>query len=354
MCFEALNRHPIRRIKTTALFLALFFFKLCRNKYRSATMLYSNVCAVKSGMNPIHTDSTKPVFMKRGWMPVWRFGIALTLSFILMSIDARFNYLNFIRQGFSVLTFPIQHAAAVPENQWWHFGQWLSLQSALIGQSQDLKKEQLQAVSLRTELQGLHAENEELRALLGLHPQHPTPTTTATFLYHSHIPTEQKIIIDQGEKEGIQAGQAVADSKGILGQITRVFPLVSEVTLLTNLDFPIPVKVARTGQFGVLYGRGLGHPLELRFTTQDTDLKVDDVLMTSGIDGTYPENLPVASVRLIERKTDTMFMKVECAPLAEMNQHKHMLIFSRPLIKERPLSDSSSTKSSSASKHRKH
>lgn len=304
-------------------------------------------------MNPVHSDAV-PVFTKRGWMPVWRFGIAVTLSFVLMTIDARFKYLNVIRQSLATIAFPIQRVAAVPQNQWWYLGQWFTLQRTLITENQRLQADQLQAGSLRTELEGVRAENEELRALLGLRPNYTSTSITATFLYRPRIPTEQKIIIDQGEKEGIQLGQAVADSKGVLGQITRVFPFLSEVTLITDMDYAVPVKVERTGQFGVVYGRGLGRPLELRFTTQDMDLKQGDVLVTSGIDGVYPNNLPVATVQRLERKTDTMFMQVECKPISELNRHRHMLVFSLPSVKERIIPESNSLRPTTHLKHRRH
>ncbi|MES2205763.1 MAG: rod shape-determining protein MreC [Pseudomonadota bacterium] len=287
-------------------------------------------------MNPIHSE-TIPVFTKRGWMPIWRLGIAVTLSFVLMTIDARLKYLNIVRQALATLAFPIQKAASVPETKLWFFGQWFSLQRTLIEQNQNLQAELLKSGTLRSQLEGTQTENEHLRALLGLRPKYSETSIPATFLYRSKIPTEQKIIIDQGEAEGIKVSQAVIDSEGVLGQITQVSRLVSEVTLITDADYAVPVKVLRTNQFGVVYGKGLGHPLELRFATQDMDLKQGDRLVTSGIDGIYPENLPVAVIQRIERKTDTMFMRVECAPLAKINQHKHMLVFALPSIKERPI-----------------
>lgn len=284
-------------------------------------------------MNPIHSDAT-PVFMKRGWMPIWRFGIALTLSFILMTIDARFTYLHQARRMLATTALPIQHLASLPTHQWWKIDTWFTNQSILVNENQRLQAELLKNVSMQTEFDGIKAENEELRALLGLRPNYAINSTTATFLYRSRIPAEQKIIIDQGEKEGIQLGQAVADSKGIIGQVTRIYPFLSEVTLLTEKGFGIPIKIIRTGAFGLVFGKGLGQRLELRFATQDMDIKEGDILVTSGIDGIYPANLPVARVQHLQRKSDTMFMQIECVPLAQLDRHRHMLLFSLPAIKE--------------------
>jgi rod shape-determining protein MreC len=284
-------------------------------------------------MNPIHSDAV-PVFMKRGWMPVWRLGAALTLSFILMTIDARFTTLQEFRRTLTFITFPLQHIAAIPQHKWWNLSDWFSTQSILMTENQRLQNELLQAASIRTELDGLKSENEELRALLNVRTPPPITTTTATFLYRSRIPAEQKIIIDQGEKEDIKPGQAVGDSQGIIGQVTRVYPFLSEVTLLTNKGFSTPIKIARTGVFGLIFGRGLGQNLELSFATQDMDVKEGDILVTSGIDGVYPPNLPVAKVHHVQRKSDTMFMHVECTPLAQLNRHRYMLLFSLPSIRE--------------------
>ena len=108
----------------------------------------------------------------------------------------------------------------------------------------------------------------------------------------------------------------VVDAAGVLGQVTRVHPLVSEVTLVVDPDLTIPVLNVRTGLRSVAYGDASGGGLELRFMGSNTDVQEGDLLTTSGVDGIYPPGLPVAKVDRIERRVETAFARIFCKPLA--------------------------------------
>jgi rod shape-determining protein MreC len=101
---------------------------------------------------------------------------------------------------------------------------------------------------------------------------------------------------------------------------------MAEVTLVTDKDHAVPVKVQRSGVRSVLYGAGAGHAPELRFMAPSTDIQVGDVLVTSGLDGTYPAGLAVARVATLERETGQMFARITCAPLAGVDRSEHLLV----------------------------
>lgn len=133
-------------------------------------------------------------------------------------------------------------------------------------------------------------------------------------------------MIGQGSQQGIQNGAPVVSENGVVGQVTRVFPLQSEVTLVTDRDLAIPVQVLRTGLRSVIYGTPKGDSLDLRFVPTSADLVVGDELVTSGLDGVYPPGLPVAKVVRVDKLADTAFARVTCAPIAAVRGARQMLV----------------------------
>jgi rod shape-determining protein MreC len=148
----------------------------------------------------------------------------------------------------------------------------------------------------------------------------------AEVIYASRDPFAHKIFIDRGAVPGVPAGSAVADDTGIVGQVTRVHPLVSEVTLITDQDQAIPVQVVRSGLRAVAFGSGPSGTLELRFMAANAEVQTGDLLVTSGIDGTYPAGLPVASVMRIERDAEHSFARVVCQPSAGVDRGRYVLV----------------------------
>jgi rod shape-determining protein MreC len=136
------------------------------------------------------------------------------------------------------------------------------------------------------------------------------------------------VVIDKGAQEGVNAGQAVVDQTGVVGQVTRVFPWVSEVTLVTDKEQAVPIQVVRSGLRGVTFGVGFDGTLELRFMPVNADIQNGDLLVTSGIDGTYPPGLPVATVSNIERNAAYAFARISCIPAAGVNNFTQVLIVS--------------------------
>jgi rod shape-determining protein MreC len=169
-------------------------------------------------------------------------------------------------------------------------------------------------------------ENARLRGLMKLEARVPVDATAAEVLYSSRDPFTQKLFVDKGEAAGVQAGRAVIDSIGVVGQVTRVFPYMSEVTLVTDKDHAVPVKVERSGVRTVMYGAGAARPPELRYLSPSIEIQPGDLLVTSGIDGTYPPGLAVALVVSVERETGQSFAHVTCKPLAGIDNSAQVLI----------------------------
>lgn len=168
----------------------------------------------------------------------------------------------------------------------------------LAHQNQDLVA-QNQAYAIR--LQALskdETENQSLRAQLGLKNTTAYPIVSAQVLYQVLDPYVRKLVLDAGSNNGVQLGQPVVAADGLVGQITDVQANNSEVTLITDTKVNVPVKVQRNPSVrGFISGDKNEGFLELRiFNQENTDLLKDDLLVTSGLDGLYPANIPVAKV----------------------------------------------------------
>jgi len=111
--------------------------------------------------------------------------------------------------------------------------------------------------------------------------------------------------------------------------VTRVFPYMAEVTLITDRDQAVPVQIERTGARSVLFGNGTGRSPELRFTSPSADLRTGDRLLTSGLDGTYPPGLAVAQITDVVRDAGQMFARIVCSPLAGIDHSEFLLVLSQ-------------------------
>ncbi|WP_019373410.1 rod shape-determining protein MreC, partial [Melaminivora alkalimesophila] len=179
----------------------------------------------------------------------------------------------------------------------------------------------------------LARENAQLRELLALRARLETPAQAAQVLYDAADPYTRRVVIDQGQVAGVEPGAPVVDALGVLGQVTRVHPLLAEVTLLVDRDQAIPVLNVRTGARSVAYGDPAatqGGGLELRFTPGNADVQEGDLLTTSGLDGVYPPGLPVARVTRVERRADSTFARIWCEPLARMDGARHVMVLKPP------------------------
>jgi len=186
------------------------------------------------------------------------------------------------------------------------------------------------------EVEQLALENKQLRELLNLNQRLETKGLAAEVLYDAADPYTRKLIINKGMTNGIKTSSPVMDEHGVLGQVTHVLPLVSEVTLVTDREHSIPVLNTRTGARGVAYGESGGAPLlELRFMATNADIEVGDVLSTSGVDGIYPPGVSVAKVVKVERRAETAFARILCEPLGRVQGARHVMVLD-PLSDQMP------------------
>jgi rod shape-determining protein MreC len=190
-------------------------------------------------------------------------------------------------------------------------------------------------------IEQLELENARLRELLELRPQVGVPARAAQVLYEAADPYSRKVVIDRGGRDGVLPGSPVVVPAGVLGQVTRVYPLNAEVTLLTDQNAAIPVLNERTRQRAAAFG-GFQAGMELRFVSGDADVQPGDRLVTGGLDGIFPPGLPVATIAAVERRTESGFARIRLAPLAVSDGVRHVLVLD-PVLPDRLVSPASAT-----------
>lgn len=279
-------------------------------------------------------------FFNRGPSPVARLVFFSVLSLLLLFVDARYRYLESTRSALSILLLPIQKLATLPGALWQQGSDFLITQTTqhdLIKQNEDLKKQHQNDAAQLLQLQALQLENQQLRNLAALPIRNEFTTQLAEIVYAERDVFKRKVLVNKGADANVQIGQVVMDDIGIVGQITRVYPWLSEVTLITEKDHAVPVQVLRNGLRTIVFGAGDTSQLSLRYMPASADIQKDDVLVTSGIDGIYPPGIPVAKVIAIEHEAAYPFTHVTCLPLAGVDKHRHLLILSSlPPVPARP------------------
>lgn len=272
---------------------------------------------------------------ERSVPPIFRHGLSATsklvllglLSILMMAADHRLKISYPIRAGIAMVLAPLQWLSLQPSRVGHVMGDYFvdlddardaaqTFQARSIGQTQRLQQ-----------VEQLLQENAQLRELLELRKDFSGPSKPVQVLYGTTDAYSERVVVDRGQLSGIEPGSAVIDAAGVFGQVTRVYPLISEVTLLTDRDQSIPVMNARTGTRHVANGdpSTLGGSLELKFVPAGADMKQGDLLVTSGIDGVYPAGLHVGTLTQIDRRIDSSFARVHAKPMS-VARGRHLLV----------------------------
>lgn len=257
--------------------------------------------------------------------PAARLFIWLLVGVACVVADTRYRALEGLRSGFSVLTQPLRMAMRAPGDVVSELGGFFVRHRQLQQERDALLAERArQSVSVNLARE-LARENAELRALLQLQTRPGQQVVHAALLYKGQDWFAQRIALDQGAGSGLRSGLPVVDARGLMGQVSRVYPGSSEVTLVSSPQHLTPVFVERTGQRGLAAGSGQGG-LELRYMPAQTDIRPGDRLLTSGIDRVYPAGIPVASVTRVSRSQSSPYLRVECLPLAGLEHSRAVLV----------------------------
>jgi len=254
------------------------------------------------------------------------------LSILLMVVgDHQPRILSPIRTTLSVLLAPINTVVALPIRllHWFELG--LSDQKHLIKENAELRARAMLLQEKLEKLQALQAENKQLKQLVAAETDLKTPAVTmAELLPVSPDPLNSQMLINQGRVDHVTLGQAVVDSYGVIGQVTHVGVFSSHVMLITARTSGVPVQDARSGVHAIVAGAGAGQPLSMIDVPDTEDVKVGDVLLTSGLGKVFPQGYPVAVITAVTQSPGQYFSTITATPKAHLMQSNEVLLVAPP------------------------
>ena len=250
----------------------------------------------------------------------------LALAIALIVLDHRGGWLAQARAQADVVTQPIWWLAGLPGRLSTRVKDDAVSRTRLMDENRQLRNELLVANARLTRLSTAAADNVQLRALLGVAESRGLDVQLAPILDIDLDPSRQRLVLDAGSGDGVRMGQPVIDAGGLMGQIIRVTPTHSTVLLLTDPDHAVPVVIARSGVRLIAYGRGRSDQLELADIPLNSEVKVGDVLVTSGLGGRFPAGFPVGTVTSLRPDDSHAFLIGNLRPAAQLDRGRDVLL----------------------------
>ena len=253
----------------------------------------------------------------------------MLIAVVLMVMDHKYQRLEVLRNSVAVAIEPLFMIAGVPANVFGWLNEQITSHQTLISTNRRLTAENSELQGRMLRFQALEEENSRLRTQLSASLSVGDRVTLAELVGVNLSPYKQEVIIGRGSTSGVYSGQAVINDKGVMGQVTRVTPFRSTVLLITDTLHSIPVRVLRTGLRTIALGTGRIDRLELPYLPDSANIRVGDMLVTSGLGGRFPPDYPVARITSIEKGKDMRASIVVATPLANLAQdHDVMLVWS--------------------------
>ena len=273
-------------------------------------------------------DRTPPPFFRQGPSALTKLILFSALALFLMAADNRFTLTTQLRAVLATVLYYPQQALLVPVQAVQGAGGYLLGLKQALGNEDAARRDLALQAERALRVEQLQGENARLRALLDLRQGLTVRSQAAQVLYEASDPYSRKVVIDRGATNGVVLASPVINEAGVLGQVTRVYPLSSEVTLLTDQDAAIPVLNTRTQARSAAFGGAAGTigAMEMRFMAGNADVQPGDLLTTSGVDGVYPPGLPVAKVAHVDRRLDSGFARILLSAVAASDGVRHVMV----------------------------
>ncbi|BCV55496.1 rod shape-determining protein MreC [Shewanella algae] len=264
----------------------------------------------------------KPIFV-RGISNQFRLTLAVVMSVILLVANDR---LEPARQSLASLLSPLQYLANVPGELLDWSAQSLATRDMLEQQNKELLRQQLLMSERLQRFEHLRQENQRLRELLGSPVHMDSRKMVAEVMEVASDPFHHYVVLNHGSRNGVFVGQPVVDAQGVVGQVVQVSELTARVLLLSDPKHGLPVRITRNDVRLIANGIGELDEIELRHVAKSTDIKVGDLLVTSGLGNRFPEGYPVARVISVSRDDGQSYLKVTAQPLAALDRIRYLLL----------------------------
>jgi len=252
--------------------------------------------------------------------------VLVIASVALMTIDQRWQSLEMVRSTLSGVLYPLQYTIDLPIRMYYWADEVLSTQQTLLEKNREYEARHLENRVQLQKLDIIEKENERLRKLLGAIPKTTERLLISEIINVDVDPYKQLIVLNKGQNHDVYQGQPIIDAVGVMGQVVHVGPFSSTAMLITDASHAIPVQINRTGLRTIAFGTGKMDQLDLRHLPHNIDIKVGDLLITSGLGETFPPNFPVAVISKVERPAGEPFAMIEAKPHAELEQSREVLL----------------------------
>lgn len=251
------------------------------------------------------------------------------ISILLMYFDNRDNHLDTVRKSIGAAVYPILVVVDAPVRLWNWLGNSTTSRANLEMELSRLKSERLLTNARLQKLNALEAENTRLRSMLDARSRVRDQVRVAEIMSVDANPFDHSLVIDIGTQDGVFDGQALVGADGVVGQVIKAGLITSQAMLISDTDHALPVEVNRNGLRTIVVGTGSIDSLELPFIVNNADIRVGDLLVTSGLGGAFPPGYPVAIVETVTRIPHEPYADVTAKPAAPLGQVREvMLIFS--------------------------
>lgn len=264
-------------------------------------------------------------------------GLWIALSIVMMTVDHRYHALDGVRDVLSTIAYPLHYLMRVPTDVRHWLNENLAGRVSLLEENARLREKQVFFNVQLQKLTTLEAENRRLRSLLESAVNIPDRVLIAELLAVDFDPYRHHILLNRGRQHGVYAGQPVIDQQGIIGQIIRADPFTSTAILITDPNHALPIQISRTGVRTLALGTGLFQELELPHIPNNEDVKVGDLLETSGLGGRFPRGYPVGTITKVEFDPGSPFAHIIARPIAQLDRIREvMLLQSEPVTTATP------------------
>lgn len=243
-----------------------------------------------------------------------------------MAVNLRGNQLAPLRSALSVVVYPIQYLVSLPARLGSSLTDSFMDYKSLIDENRRLKQEQLVNKTRLLKLSALEKENIRLRDLLDSSFKLGEQVLVAELMAVNLDPYKHTVLIDKGSRFGVFVGQPVLDANGVVGQVYRANTLNSEVVLISDPSHAIPVQINRNGLRTIAVGNGKINELSLPFLPNNVDIQVGDLIVTSGLGGTFPPGYPVGVISEVTPQPEKPFSRISAKPSANLDRSRELLL----------------------------
>lgn len=271
-------------------------------------------------------NRTTPGFGRSGFSMGARFLLLAVVCVALMMLDRREQHLVRVREALSVVVYPVRVLVDLPFSTWAKVRDSFAEREALIAENEQFRRERLETEFRLQRLAALEMENARLRELLDSTANVGSRALVAEILSVDLDPYRQRFDLNRGLVDGVFVGQALIDAQGVVGQVVRVGPLTSEAVLITDADHAVPVSVNRNGLRTIAVGTGDSSRLRLPYLTNNADIAVGDLLISSGLGGVFPPGYPVGRVLDVRRQPDQAFAEIIAEPASSLDRDREVLL----------------------------